>query len=57
MSTPTYPHPSAAQRAAAQRAEIHEGLTDETLTGLAVRAVYPRRPLWRRLIARIGGAR
>jgi len=43
--------------ATAQRAEIHVGLSDVALEALAVRAVYPRRPLWRRIVARIGGAR
>jgi hypothetical protein len=46
-----------AGRAVAQRAEIHVGLSDLALTTLAVRAMYPRRPLWRRIITRIGGAR
>ena len=46
-----------ADRATAQRAEIHVGLSDAALTALALRAVYPRRTLWRRIIARIGGAR
>jgi hypothetical protein len=49
--------PVEADRAAAQRAEIHVGLSDQALAALAVRSVYPRRPLWRRIIARIGGAR
>ena len=49
--------PAVAGRAIDQRAEIHVGLSDAALTGLAVRAVYPRRPLWRRIVARIGGAR
>ena len=44
------------RRAVAQRTEIHVGLSDTALTALAVRAVYPRRPLWRRIVARIGGA-
>lgn len=43
--------------AMAQRTEIHVGLSDVALEALAVRAVYPRRPLWRRIITRIGGAR
>lgn len=46
-----------ADRAAAQRAEIHVGLPDMDLLLLAVRSVHPRRPLWRRIVARIGGAR
>lgn len=46
-----------AGRATAQRAEIHVGLSDQALSELAARSVYPRRPLWRRIIARIGGAR
>jgi hypothetical protein len=45
------------RRAFAQRTEWHFGLSDATLTALAARAVYPRRPLWRRIITRIGGAR
>lgn len=46
-----------AGRAVDQRAEIHVGLSDVALTALALRAANPRRPLWRRIIARIGGAR
>lgn len=46
-----------AGRAVAQRAEIHVGLSDQALAELAARSVYPRRPLWRRIITRIGGAR
>lgn len=45
------------RRATAQRAEIHVGLSDESLITLAARAVYPRPSLWRRIIARIGCAR
>lgn len=49
--------PATTGRAIDQRAEIHVGLSDAALTALAVRAVYPRQPLWRRIIARFGGAR
>ena len=41
----------------AQRADWHVDLSDTVLTALAVRSVYPRRSLWRRLVTRIGGAR
>jgi hypothetical protein len=36
--------------ALAQRTEIHVGLEDEWLGDLAARAVYPRRPWWRRIL-------
>lgn len=51
------PAQTEASRAVDQRGEIHVGLSDEALTTLAVRAVYPRPSLWRRIIARIGCAR
>lgn len=35
------PMPVEAQLAAAQRGEIHVGLSDQALTELALRAVYP----------------
>lgn len=51
------PSPVEAALAIAQRGEIHVGLSDQALTELAARSVYPRRPLWRRIITRSGGAR